>query len=372
MKTTPNSRRSHRVWSLWSRRIGKALIYGPNAGDYASSQTPFERAFTKLADAVTITRVDQTYVLDISVKTRSAEKSARLANALAKTYLADGQSASDESARETAQSLESRLSELGKRSEQSQQAVEDYRKANGLMDAQGALVDERQLTELSAQAVSASVAAESARVTLESLKHDGAEAATSDVIKQLQVQIDQARSNYKALASSLGPRHPKLLESSQTLASLEASLNAELARIIKRAENDYEKAKQTESSLKTLLVQSTDALAKSNTASVKLKELQQIADQDKALYDSFANKAKQMRQQISLPTTTARIISIAQPAAKPSAPKVPLILAISLFLGGLVGFGTAWAMHIFTPTKPVRKKPLSVVQRDKHPKVAAQ
>jgi len=238
------------------------------------------------------------------------------------------------------------------------------------MDAQGALVDERQLTELSAQAVSASVAAESARVTLENLKRDGAEAATSDVIKQLQVQIDQARSNYKALASSLGPRHPKLRESSQTVASLEASLNAELARVVKRAQDDYDKAKQTETSLKALLARSTDALAQSNTASVKLNELQQVADQDKALYDSFANKAKQMRQQISLPTTTARIISIAQPAARPSAPRVPLILAISLFLGGLVGFGTAWAMHIFTPTKPAQKKPLSIVQHDKHPTIA--
>jgi uncharacterized protein involved in exopolysaccharide biosynthesis len=350
--------------------IAKAVMYGPNVGSYGS-MTPVDRALATLQDAVEVKRVDQTYVISVSVTTGSAAKSARLANALANIYLADGQNASDQSTRETAQSLEARLSELRQSSEASQKAVEDYRKEHGLIDAQGALVDERQLTDLSGQVVSASVATESTRVTLENLQRDGAKAATSEVVKELQVRLDQARSEEDALAAALGPRHPRLQQASETRISLETALKSELGRVIQRATNDYENARQTETSLRALLAQSTEALNQSNGASVKLRELQQIADQNRALYDSFANKAKQMREQISLPTTTARIISSAEPSSRPSEPKLPLILAISIFLGGVVGFGTAWVQHILSPKPSLAPKRFAVLSREDH-SVAAQ
>lgn len=352
------------------KSVAKGVLYGPNANSF-SSQTPFERALSKLQDGVAVKRLEQTYVLNIAVTTEDPEKSARIANSLATIYLAEGQNASDQSTRETAQSLEARLAELRKASETSQRAVEDYRKQHGLMDTQGVLVDERQLTELSAKVTAASVATESARVTLDNLRRDGAVAATSDLATDLRSQLDQARSEESSLAGTLGPLHPLLVQAIEKRASLERALRAELDRVITRAESDYDKAKQTEDSLEALLAQSSNVLAQSNAASVKLKELQQTADQDRSLYDSFATKAKQMREQISLPTTTARVISIAEPAANPSAPKVPIVLAISLFFGVVIGFGVAWIVHIFAPTPKARRQTISLVP-DEHQSVAAQ
>lgn len=344
------------------RGWAKALLYGPNAESF-SRTTPVDRALAGLSRAVTIKRVGQTYVLNVAVTTSSPERSADIANALADIYLADSQSATDDSARESARSLEARLSQLGAASEASQRAVEDYRKANGLVGSQGVLVDERQLTELSAKVVAASVAKETARVALENLKAGGADAVSSDLAAQIRIRIDQARSEENALAATFGARHPRLAQVRQTRASLEKALSDELGRVVRRAETDYRNAEATETSLKAMLGDFEARLAKSNAASVKLRELEQVAEQNRALYDTFATKAKQAREQISLPTTTARVISRAEPASRPSAPRVAVVLAVGLFLGMVVGFGAAWLAFLLS-APPVRQRPpLTVIGR---------
>lgn len=337
------------------RQTARALLYGPNASNFADA-SPAERALKKLGESIEITRVEQTYVLRIAVSTQSAQKSARIANALAELYLSETQNAVDTSAQETVSSIEARLAELRNASETSQQAVEDYRQNHGLISAQGSLVDERRLTELSAQAVSASVATEAARVTLESLKAGGVASATSDTLRDLRVSLDQALSTENALASTLGARHPRLAEARESRLSLERALEAEFERVIARAQSSYETAQENEASLKALLDQSTSALSLSNTASVKLRELEQIANQDRGLYDAFATKAKQLREQIALPTTTARIIAFAEPPVSPSEPRIFIVLGIAGFLGMVAGFGWAWLMYLIGRPGPVRPK----------------
>ena len=337
----------------------KTLIYGPNIGSY-SQMTPFQRALDTLSRAISIERVGQTYVLNVAVTTGSPEQSARLANAIAEIYLADGQSAVDNSALEAAQSLEARLAELRSISEASQHAVEEYRSSNGLIDAQGVLVDEQQLTELTARVTTAAVATEQARAALDEIRRTGGNTPettlSSDIASQLRVRLDQARSEEQVLAGIYGDRHPRLTQAREARVSAERALDAELSRIRARAQSDYQKALDTETSLKALLDQYQKRRAGSNNASVKLRELQQTAEQDRAMYEAFAMRAKQAREQVALPATTARIISMAEPASQPSNPKMKVVLAVSLFLGLVFGFGAAWLMHLlFGPPEPRRR-----------------
>lgn len=356
------------------RQGAKALVYGPNAGSYGQ-MSPLDLALDKLDKAVRIKRVGQTYVLNVSVTTGAPDRSAKLANALAGIYLAEGQQAGDDSALETARSLEARLEELRRTSEASQRAVEDYRKEQGLIGAQGALVDERQLAELTAQVVSASIATKSARAALEEVRRGGADPSSSilssDIATQLRLQLDQALSEEKIAAATYGDRHPRLVRARENRQSLQRALQAELSRVSERAASDFQKASETEASLKALLDQYEARLAGSNAASVRLRELEEAAARDRALHDSFATRARQAREQISLPTTTARIISVAEPASRPSEPRVAIVLAVALFLGGVAGFGLAWLMHLLAGPQsvphPVR---LAVVSSERHPSAA--
>jgi len=337
------------------RRVG-TLLYGDTTKPVDDS-TSYNRALTALQKAVTVKRVDNTYVLDIGVTTVSPQRSAELANALADLYLSDGQTVVDDSARQSATSLEKRLAELGQTSEASQRAVEDYRQQHHLVDSEGVLIAERQLTELSSQLVSASVAAEAARSTLDVLRSNGAAASTSPQAQQLRTALEQAKAEEQVLAATFGPRHPRLVRAQLNRQSLQASLDAEMARLIASAEADLQNAEHRKASLEQMMTDAQDTLSQSKTASVKLRELEETARQNRELFDSFATKAKQAREQVSLPTTTARIISPAQPADRPSGPRSTIILAASAFVGAVVGFGIAWLLYLVAgPPKPRRPR----------------
>lgn len=332
------------------------VLYGMDR-TRAADTPPFDRALTGLQKAVDVKRVDNTYVLDVSVTTGVPSRSAALANALAAIYLNNGQSVVDDSARESASSLEARLAELGRVAEESQRAVEDYRRDNGLVDTDGVPLAERQLGELSSQLVSASVATEAARTALEALRNNGGGASVSEMATQLRLEISQARAEESMLSDTYGPRYPRLVRAQEHRKVLEKALDAELARMVAKAEADYRSAAGQQAALKDMLAKSQENLSRSNAASVKLKELEQTARQNRELFDSFATKAKQAREQISLPMTTARIISPAQAAVKPSAPKSLVVLAASVFVGSVMGFGTAWLLYLLVGPPEKRRRP---------------
>jgi uncharacterized protein involved in exopolysaccharide biosynthesis len=337
------------------RALVATALYGPGHAR-AADVPPFERALARLQKAVEVKRVDNTYVLDISVTTGEPTRSADLANALAEIYLSDGQAVIDDSARESAVSLEARLAELGRTTEEAERAVADYRRQNGLIGADGVPLAERQVNELSSQLVSASVAAEAARTALETLR-GGVGTSASDTANQLRMQIGQARAEESVLADTYGPRYPRLVRAAEQRKALERALDAELARLLAKAEADERTATRQEAALKQRLAAAQEDLSRTNAASVKLKELEQVARQNRDLFDSFAIKAKQAREQVSLPTTTARIISPARPVLKPSAPRAPVVLAASAFLGCVASFGAAWLLYLLSGPPRRRRAP---------------
>lgn len=342
--------------SSLGQRLG-SLLYGAGDGGTVDDGSAYGRALQKLEKAVDVKRVDNTYVIDIAVTTTSPDRSAVLANALANIYLSADQGVSDDSARQSAAALERRLAELGQASEASQRAVEDYRRQNGLVDSEGVLIAERQLTELSSQMVSASVAAEAARSTVDMLKDHGAAAATSAQAVQLRTALDRATADERMLASTYGPRHPQLVRAQLNRQALQKALDAEVSRQIANAEADYQRASSQKASLDRMMAKAQTELTHSKTASVKLRELEETARQNRELFDSFATKAKQAREQVSLPTTSARIISPARPPERPTGPRKILVIAASGFLGSVAGFGIAWLLYLIVgPPRPRRRR----------------
>ncbi len=377
------------------RNLVRLVIYGPN-GEDAADIDPQSRAMDKLSRAIKVERVGQTYVLNVAVTTGSRTRSADIANALAAIYVEETQITADGNALETAESLEARLSELQATSEASRRQVEDYRRANGLIAARSAAGDEQQLAAMNDRLTNAIVATQNARSALDAALQAGTGAGsilTSSTIDQLRIQIAQTRSEENVLVATLGTRNPRLTLVRENRRALEQELEAEMQRAIARIQSDYDRAVETEASVRALVAQYEQQQANADEASVRLAELEQAAEQDKQLYDAFALRAKQAREQIALPSSTARIISSAVPAIQPSGPKALLALAASGLGGAVLGFGLAWLLYILrgepvraaarasarekpvhtppAPPKPARIAPQSLPQSKPQPLPAA-
>ena len=178
-------------------------------------------ALRQLQKNVTAKRSERTYVVDLMVDTADPEKSARVANAIARAYLDEQTDARAETARRVTASLTSRLSELRERVRDAEELVERFKREHNIVGASGRLVDEQQFTELNNQLGMAKARTAEAKSRYEQLQRqqrDGAdpgatvEAVASNTIGRLREQYatvarQEANSRRRArAAASMGHR----------------------------------------------------------------------------------------------------------------------------------------------------------------------
>src|SRR5271156_4615412 len=103
-------------------------------------------ALNELQKHVQVKRSERTYVVDVSVTSEDPAKAARLANAIAQTYLTEQTEVRSNAARKISQALRGRLQELQTRVRDAEQKVEAYKASHNIVGANGELVNEQQLS----------------------------------------------------------------------------------------------------------------------------------------------------------------------------------------------------------------------------------
>ncbi|WP_173045132.1 exopolysaccharide transport family protein [Bosea sp. ANAM02] len=342
---------------LLSRLLGRVAADPPNAD---GSLTPAEaRTLANLRRKFSVRRADKVFVVDVVVTTKEAEKSARLANAIAEAYLADQADARSKAATEAADSLTARLDEQRKRVEKAENAVERYRAQNNLVASSGRLISDQQLGEISnqlsaAQARTAALKSQVEQIAQQrrggaGLAGSSAEAIQSPVIAKLREQEATLVQREADLQSQLGPRHPAIGAAQSQLVTIRRMIATEIARVEQSVRTDYERAQGNEKLLAGKLEALTRQTQGADQASVRLRELQRDLEAARTVYASFLLRAQETREQASLDTTNARVISRAQPPQQSSwPPTLPLIAAAGM-LGLGLGAGLALIREYAAP-----------------------
>ena len=343
--------------------LAKWVVYG-DAPVYA--MTPYDKAKRKLRKRLRIKRRPNTYVVQITMRSSDAAKAARISNGLARIYVSESKKHSFDSTLEAAAELDSRLEDLRTAASRAAEAVEDYRRENGLIGAQNLLVVEQQLRDTNNQlglAQAATKAAEAKRDEARRLLDDplrvdsGSDILESNVSNRLLLKLADARALEGRLSVSLLPRHPRMRAATGQRRSLESALERELSRVMERYEVAYKVALQKERALEEQLKQLQTTAAKSNLDGVKLRELSQEAQSTRQVYEAFLARSKQVKEQIGLHTSNTRIISAAYPSSRPSHPDAKLLLPAAAAAGLILGLLTAWLLHVLRGTRtPVRPR----------------
>src|SRR5580704_15539618 len=113
-------------------------------GAKSQEQVPLT-ALNNLRKHVDIKRPERTYVIEVSVTSEDPAKAARIANAIAQTYLTEQTEVRADAARQVSQSLSGRLKELQETLRASENKVEAYKSSHSIVGANGELVNEQQL-----------------------------------------------------------------------------------------------------------------------------------------------------------------------------------------------------------------------------------
>jgi Mrp family chromosome partitioning ATPase/capsular polysaccharide biosynthesis protein len=145
--------RSERIANDVIARLG--LIDDPQFLQPGSDYERQRAALAQFDSALSARRLGQSYVIEVSFRSRDPEKSARITNAITEAYLNDQQQAKRDVAQQASQWMEDQITDLGVQLNTAAAAVQAFRVSHGITEIGGngnqpQLIDK--LTELEAKA----------------------------------------------------------------------------------------------------------------------------------------------------------------------------------------------------------------------------
>lgn len=342
-----------RVWLGEALRLFEAER--PVANEEIAARAELNGVIDALLGRLTVARQRLTYVINISFVSENPAKAARIANAIADTYILDQLEAKFDATRTANEWLSRRLGELRQQVQDSERAVEIFRTEQGLESlAAGVTVSEQQMSELNAQLILARTALAEARAkydrarqirsssgSIESMA-DVVQSGTISQLRQKQAELARELAN---LSSRYGPRHPEVVNAEAQRRDINAQIGAEISRIIGSLQNNVSVAETRVASLEQSLGELRGETGESGQAMVQLRELEREAAANRAVYESFLNRFKETSQQQDLQVPDSRVISQATPPGGPSHPRKTRTLFIAFFLSGMLAVGLAFLLE---------------------------
>jgi succinoglycan biosynthesis transport protein ExoP len=302
-------------------------------------------------------RVLTTYVLSLNYRSRSPDKAAKIANAIANAYLVGALEAKYQSTKRATEWLQQRSLELSEQATASDRAVQTFKAEHNIVGTSRGLMSEQQLSDLNTQLVQARASTAEAKARLDRIDaisdQDLAQPTVTDalnnaVITRLRAQYLDLQAQYADWSKRYGKTHLAAVNLANKMEELRKNIADELRRIGDAYRSDYEIAKSREASLEKNVKELVAQAGHTGQAEVKLRDLESAADTYRNLYNNFLEKLQSATQNQSFPLSEARLISTATKPDRKSSPRTVLALVGGLVGGLCLGFGVAFARELLS------------------------
>ena len=260
--------------------------------------------------------------------------SARIANAIAEAYLADQVDNKNEANRRATEWLEERLAELRRNLQVAEEAVATYRRDKGLAGSPEGVVSTQTLSDLNSRYIGAKtrrIEKESRLVALSKASLNPnevaniAEVASNTTLARCASRRSTSTRKIAEISDDLrADNHPKIVQ-----AAGRAGLGARpLPRARPRASrspsvpSSTPPSRRRRSSSAPGRARPSVMVGATSQYEAELKQLEREAQSNRALYESFLNRFKELREQQDIQRADARILAYAWPSGAPSSPQV--------------------------------------------------
>lgn len=329
---------------------------GLKIAEETNTSVEMEQRIEAFSRALTVKRKGLTYIIDVRYKSADPVKAAAVANAIGEAYLNEQLEAKFNITRRASVWLKAKLEELRGKVRNSERAVEAYKVQNNLVEADGKTLSEQQIAKLNAQLIDARTKTAGSFAKYKqarSMSERGdqltsvADVLQSNVISSLRKQLAEVGRKEAELKSRYGPKHPTVINIQAEKRDITKQIGSEVSRIVANLKNEYEVSKSQEEALAASLEELKSQNSVKNSASIKLRELQRVAQAERAAFSALLNRFKETSAQETLQAADARIITTATPALKPSDPKKGFTLFVAAVIGLLFGVSVSFLAEYF-------------------------
>jgi capsular exopolysaccharide synthesis family protein len=295
-------------------------------------------------------------LLGIAVSTSDPVLSARIANEVARQFLAFKVQEKFAAMQRAHDWLQGQVASLATQVQADDEAVEAYRLSHGLgevlLDPQGnnngqvQTVNRQQLNDISAQLIDVSrdLSAKEGELAQAHVALSGATSTNdlpavlaSPVVAQLLDEASAAAARVAELESSDGPGNPELRSARAQVALLQARAREQMANVAKSLSVEVAAERAQQAALQQQMEQLRGAVSNENAAELGLSTLETQARATRNIYESFLSRAAQLANVAGIQEPDASLVSSAEVPLGPSAPQPTRLLAIAGILSLVLG-----------------------------------
>jgi polysaccharide biosynthesis transport protein len=324
-------------------RPGKAEKPVPAGSDASLMRPPALGAFLA---GLTVKRVPNSRLLDVTFETTDPVLSARVVNAHLNNFIEQNFRGRFDAATQASNWMAGQLNEMKIKVENAEDARLEYERDNQIwtvdeksdISSQKLAEMEKQLTDAEADRINK----EAVYQLAQSGNYDAIAAVReSVVIQDILKQQTTLSAQYTDAVSQYGPKFPKVLRIQAQLKDLDQLITREKLNIANQVEADYRGSRQRELLLKEALDQQKAEVNKTAEKLVQYNILKREADTNKQLYDGMLQKLKEAGISAGLRSSNIRIVDPALIPSRPSRPNKARNVLLSILVGFFGGIGLA-------------------------------
>lgn len=314
-----------------------------------------------IAAGLQVTPVEYSYVVHLSYESAQPRQAAQIVNAAAQEFIEGNLETRLEGTLQATDWLSERLENLKENLRLSEQALQDFRDRQGLVDVEGVTgLGGQELRTLSQRLQEAT----KARIEAQNIKEDvqGMSSATTDELMTIPAVLEHALvSDLKRVQSSAqrkvaelgkryGPKHPKMIAARSDLTAATDNLAREVRKVVSGISHEYTVALRNEQQLQQSWEARKSEIQDFNRVEFRLQELQREVETNRQLYDIFFTRIKSVSETGGFEKPHARILDRAEIPGGPVKPNKRMSISVAFVLGILLGCAVAVLLDVLDNT----------------------
>jgi len=296
--------------------------------------------------SVKIEPVRNTRLVNVKVVNSNAELAARIANTMAKTFIAMNLERKMESSVYAKTFLEDQIKITKAKLEESERVINEYAKRNSIL-----VLDEK--TNVASQNF-ADFSAGLSRVEQERIKAEALydemlrspesapQVLESRAVQTYKEQKAKLEAEYATNSSVYKPDYPKMVQLKAQINELDARIKAEIAVVSASVKSQFDAAKRQEEQFRARLGETRSEVLAVQDRSVDLNLLKRELDTNRQVYDSLLQRLKQVSVTGGLTSNNISVVDEATVPLFPFSPNLARNAAIGMGVGLLLALGLAF------------------------------
>ena len=352
---------------ITSRKVALKVVKELKLSEGAAVRDSFEAATHGkvaieewLADRV-VKNVDvqtsHSNVVQIGYSANDPRFAAVVANAFAQAYIDTNLELRVEPARQSAQWFSGQLKQLRENLEAVQTKLTAYQNAHGIVsiDEKGDLEGARH-AELSSQLMQAQAATYqslSQQKQAEEFLARGApleslpEVFSNTFVLALRSNLLSEEAKLRDFETQYGKNHPRYQRQYADVETLREKLNVEIKKVIAAASNAHKLNLQREAEVRAALAAQKGKVMSLKERHDELSVLQRDVESAQSAYDDASKRYRQTNLESQVSKTNVAVLNSAIEPLSSSKPKVALNIALSFFIGSMLGAAGVFLLEMF-------------------------